>query len=135
MHFRTATHGGERGTTLVEIMIALVVLAIGVLAISRAFPSGSQRQVRDKLVTSGAYYAQEKLEELVPLAWNDASITDGRHPAGTACDTLGSTRRWLRYYNVVTMAAPLDNVKKVTVNVYWTTQNKDTVTVVTYKRH
>jgi prepilin-type N-terminal cleavage/methylation domain-containing protein len=125
----------ERGTSLVEMLIALVILAVGLLAVSRVFPVGSRQQVRDKLVTAGAYYAQEKLEQLVPLNWTDTILSDGRHPAGTAVETLGSTGQWFRYYNVTTMPSPLNSLKKITVSVYWTTQNHDTVNVVTYKRH
>ena len=125
----------ERGASLVEMLVALVILAVGLLAVARVFPVGSRQQVRDKLVTAGAIYAQEKLEQLVPLNWNDANITDGRHPAGTAVETLGGTGQWFRYYNVTTMPSPLNSLKKITVSVYWTTQNHDTVNVVTYKRH
>ena len=124
----------DRGASLVELLVALVVLAVGVLAVGKVFPTTSRTQVRDKLRTTAAYYAQEKLEDLAPLGWNDTQITDGRHPAGTAIESLGSTGNWQRYYQITTMTAPLNTLKQITVVVRWTSQNADSVTVVTYKR-
>ena len=122
----------ERGTTLVEMMCALVVLAIGVLALARTFPSGTQSQLQDRLTTTASYYAQQQLEDLVPKDWNDPSITDGRYPAsGTV--SLGSGK-WQRFYTVQTMASPLDNVKMLTVTVTWNYHGNRSVNAVTYKR-
>ena len=123
----------ERGASLVELLVALVVLAVGVLAVGRVFPNPSRTQVRDKLRTAAAYYAQEKLEDLAPLGWNHTDVTDGRHPAGSAVESLGNGK-WERYYQVQTMAAPLTTLKTVTVTVRWTSQNRDSVSVTTYKR-
>ena len=130
---RTIPARDERGSTLVEMLIALVVLAIGVLALARAFPAGSQSQLQDRLTTTASYYAQQELEDLVPKSWNDPSIADGRHPSGTATESLGSGK-WQRYYTVATMASPLDGVKKVTVTVAWTYYGNRSVNAVTYKR-
>lgn len=124
----------ERGASLVELMIALVVLSLGILAVSQLFPAGTRGQVSDRMMTAGTYYAQQKLEELNRLTWGDAALTDGRHPAGTATEALGSTGRWHRYYEVSTLAAPLDNLKSVTVTVKWTFMGTRQVQSTTYLR-
>jgi len=125
----------DRGMSLVELMISLVVLAVGILAVGRIFPAGARSQARDRLLISANYYAQEKVEALTGLTWADASLTDGRHPAGTACDTLG-TGQWLRFYNVTTMTGKLDNLKKVDVTVSYTgaAQASRSLTATTYVR-
>ena len=125
----------EQGMSLVELCISLVVLAIGILAVGRLFPAGARSQAQDRLLISANYYAQEKVETLTGLSWSDASLTDGRHPAGTAFDTLG-TGRWLRCYQVTTMASPLDNLKKVdvTVNYFGAGQAQRSLTATTYVR-
>ena len=69
--------------SLIELCIALVVLAIGILAVGRLFPAGARAQAQDRLLISANYYAQEKVESLTGLSWADAALTDGRHPAGT----------------------------------------------------
>ena len=109
----------ERGATLIELMIALVVLALGIMAVSQLFPAGTRSQVSDRMLTSANYYAQEKIEVLNRVLFSDAQLTDGRHPPGTATEACGTSGKWQRYYEVTTLAAPLDNLKRVTVTVTW----------------
>ena len=128
------TRRSERGASLIELMIALVVLSLGILAVSQLFPAGTRSQVSDRMLTSGNYYTQEKIEVLNHLPWSDAQLTDGRHPGGSATEACGSTGRWHRFYEVTTLAAPLDNLKKVTVTVTWTFMGARQVQSTTYMR-
>jgi Tfp pilus assembly protein PilV len=123
----------ERGSTLIELMIALVMLTVGILAVGQLFPAGSRSQQQARMTTSGNYYAQEKLEQLAGSAWTDASLTAGRHPA-SGSEALGSSGQWGRFYEVSAMATPLDNLKKVTVTVAWVYQGNRSVTSTTYVR-
>ena len=119
--YRTTTSPArsQSGATLVELMMALVVLAIGLMAVSQIFPAGARSQTKDRLYSNGHYYAQEKLEELMPKSWADPDLAIGRHPAGTAVDSLGPLRTWTRFYVVDQLTAPLDNLRRVTVTVNW----------------
>jgi len=126
----TAMPADERGISLVELMIALVVLSIGVLALGRAFPAGTRGQLQDRMTTSASYYAQEKIEELQGLPWSDARMTDGNHGP----ETFGTNGAWSRSWTVTTMAVPLDNLKKVAVTVSWNVQGSRAVTATTYLR-
>ena len=124
----------QRGVTLIELMMALVVLALGVLAVSQLFPAGAQTQLKDRLLSSGNYYAQEKIEDLETKTWADAELAIGRHPA-VGYDSLGTQKKWLRYHEVVALAAPLDNLRKVRVSVSWTyLGNTRQVAATTYVR-
>ena len=123
---------GERGTTLAELMIALVVLSIGMLAVAQLFPAGSRGQMQDKMISTANYYSQQKIEELVNISWSDSTLTVGRHPASAASDeVLGA---WTRHYDVSVLASPLDNLKKVTVTVAWTLRGSRSVATTTYLR-
>ncbi|MEK7329510.1 MAG: prepilin-type N-terminal cleavage/methylation domain-containing protein [Candidatus Eisenbacteria bacterium] len=133
-HAPRIDHDAERGTSLIELMIALVVLSLGILAVAQLFPAGSRGQVQDRMTTAGIYYAQEQLEELNRLSWSDAALTVGRHPPGTATEDLGPTGKWHRYYDVSILPAPLDNLKKVTVTVTWTFMGARSVQSTTYLR-
>jgi len=121
----------ERGSSLAELMIALVVLSIGLLAVAQLFPAGSRGQVQDRMLTTANFYAQERVEHFLNLSWNHPDLTVGRHPPGTATESLGA---WQRFYEVEAMAAPLDNLKKVTVTVTWKFQGNRSVAATTYVR-
>ncbi|MBI1799558.1 MAG: prepilin-type N-terminal cleavage/methylation domain-containing protein [Candidatus Eisenbacteria bacterium] len=108
----------ERGMTLIEMLIALVVLALGILAVGKMFPLGASVQNEDRLSTAASGYAEQKLEDVENLSWSDPALTDGRHPAGTATESLGGGA-WTRFYDVSTLASPLDNIKRVIVTVNW----------------
>lgn len=122
-----------RGSTLIELMIALVMLTVGILAVGQLFPAGSRSQQQARMTTSGNYYAQEKLEQLAGATWTDANLETGRHPA-SGSEALGSAGQWQRFYLVEAMSAPLDDLKKVTVTVQWVWQGNRTVTSATYVR-
>ena len=126
-----ASRHSERGTSLAELMIALIVLSIGLLAVAQLFPAGSRSQLRDRMLTAANYYAQEKIEQFVNLPWTDTALSLGRHPAGTATEDLG---QWQRYYEVELLDPPLENLKKVTVTVTWKSQGSRSVTATTYVR-
>ena len=124
----------ERGASLIELMIALVVLSLGILGVARLFPAGARAQLSDRMMTAAGNHAQEKLEELSRLGWSDAALTVGRHPPGIATEALGTSGNWQRFYVVSTLPAPLDNLKKVTVTVGWTFMGARNVQSTTYLR-
>lgn len=132
---RTPAVPSERGMSLVELLIALIVLSIGIIGLARIFPTGARAQAQDQLLMKSNYYAQEQLETLTGRDWTDPLLTDGRHPSGTACDTLagGSITR---FYRVTTMTGKLDNLKKldVTVAYHGAGQQARTITATTFVR-
>ena len=123
----------ERGASLIELMIALVVLSLGILSLAQLFPAGSRGQLRDRMTTAATYYAQEKIEQLSSIEWNHADLSVGVHPAA-GFDSLGDDRLWLRQYQVEQMTGSLNNLKKVTVTVQWDYMGARSVQAVTYLR-
>ena len=131
---RTPSPHAERGASLVEVMVALVVLAVGILAVGRLFPAGSQSQMQSRMTTTAAYYARQKAEYLRTLPGSHADMAVGRHPAGTATEDLGDNGSWHRYYDVATLPAPLTSVRRIVVTVNWTWQGTKTVRDTIYLR-
>ena len=121
----------ERGTTLIELMVALIVLSIGVLGVSQLFPTGTRVQVQDRIRTEAGQFSREKIEQLRNLDPNGADLTVGRHPSG-ATEKLGDAGKIERYYDVEAMAAPLDNLKRITVSITWKHVRACTLQTVTY---
>lgn len=111
-----STPSTERGMSLVELMVALIVLSVGLLAVGRLFPTGARTQEQDHLLVSANYYVQEKVESLTGRVWSDPDLTEGRHPPGTGTESLGSGA-WRRHWTVTTLTGDLDNLKKVEVTV------------------
>ena len=123
----------QRGYSLLELLIALMVLSIGILALAKLFPTASRAQVRDRMRTAASYYCQEKLELLRGLTYSDPNIQEGRYPNATSTESCGTSGAWQRYYQVTQLNEPLDNLRTVSVVVRWNTQTgTDSVTATTY---
>ncbi len=123
----------QGGFSLVELLVALVVLSLGVLAVAQLFPAGSRTMQSSRMLTTANFLAQQKIEELSGLDWTDAALSVGRHPAASF-EALGSSGQWKRFYKVDLLPAPLDNLKRITVNVSWTHMGQRGLTDTLYLR-
>jgi prepilin-type N-terminal cleavage/methylation domain-containing protein len=124
----------ERGFSLLELMVALIVLSIGVLAVARLFPAGTHGQTQDRMQSTASYLAQEELERLGGLAFDDEQLSIGRHPAGSAVEACGPSDHWSRWYEVAAVDPPLDDLKRVTMHVTWSTAGGRSIVLSTYVR-
>lgn len=131
---RRAAGAGARGFSLLELMVALIVLSIGVLAVARIFPASTRGQTQDRMQATAGYLAQEEVERVAGLDWADAGLQVGRHPAGTAVEPCGANGRWSRWYEVAAVAPPLDDLKRVTVHVTWGQAGGRSIVLSTYVR-
>ena len=124
----------QSGFTLVELMIALIVLSIGVLALWRLFPRAERTQVTDRMSSAATYYAQQQIEILQRAGYADTALSVGRHPAGTASLRVGPSGRWQLSHQVTQMTGSLSDLKKVAVTVTWAGAGGRTVAMTTYMR-
>ena len=124
----------ELGVTLIETIIALTILAIGILSVARVFPSVSEHQLRSQMLTAGSGFAREKMEVLGAISWSDPALSNGRHPAGTATEDIGANNAWHRYYEVTTLPGALSDLKRVKVTVRWQWQGSDSTSSTIYYR-
>jgi len=120
---------------VIELMVALTILGIGILGLANVFPLGSSTQIRDRLRTSAADQAQQKIEQLHAQSWSAPDLADGTHPnpSGetlTLQDEGTYNRRWI----VESQAGNFSDMKKVTVSVTWVAAHPDTITLVSYFR-
>jgi hypothetical protein len=85
---------GQEGLTLVEVLVASVVLMIGILGVMAVFPQalGTVHRSNHTLILN--QLASEKLEELRAIGYDHADLTVGVHPPQQT-DSSGA-----RYYAV-----------------------------------
>jgi prepilin-type N-terminal cleavage/methylation domain-containing protein len=122
----------ERGVTVAEVMVALVVLGVGILAVSQLFPAASKSQLQSRMTSAANYLAQEQVEQLTALDFASPALSPGRHPA-SGSDAVGDGGRWERFYQVTAMTSPLNHLKQVTVTVQWAGGSRS-VSTTTYVR-
>ena len=66
----------RNGFTLIEIMIAMVVLAIGILGVAKMQLSAIKGNSYASGLTEASTLAQNKMEELMSLAYDDSALDD-----------------------------------------------------------
>jgi type IV pilus assembly protein PilV len=126
--------GGEAGFSIIELMVALILLGLGILSVANLFPLGSRTQMRDRMRSSASSLAEQKMEQLRMLAWSATDLNAGTHPVGGETLNLADEGRFRRWYVVEAQTGDFADMKKVTVRVTWTAQVPDTVELLTYFR-
>lgn len=130
---RHEPHEESRGFTLVELLVAILVLTVGILAVGGLFPTGQRAGQNDRMLTIANQFAQQKIEELQGESYNSTALAIGRHPAGTATESLGQSGAYHRSYEVSTVTG-LSSLKRVDVTVSWVQVGTKQVTATTYLR-
>lgn len=101
----------ENGYTLIEMLIAITILSIGILALASMQIWGIQGNATAKWHTEAATSAADRIEQLMTLPYAD--ITDGTATQGDY------TLSW-----TVDEDDPIDNTKTITVTVRWWDKKK-----------
>ena len=88
------THRSTRGFTIVELLVAIVILTIGVMAIGSGALASTRNLHRSRLATVAATQAQGKMDELLAHAaaavpaCSDADFASSVTPVTTSQVTL-----------------------------------------------
>lgn len=117
--------------TLVELLMSLVILAIGVLSVSALFPLGSRTSTDDRLTTQATELAQQTMERLRTKTFHDADLAPGTHPAPGG-EWVGKNNRFQRWWTVTQFTGSFSDAKLVDIRVTWTAPAPDTIRLVTY---
>jgi len=102
----------QAGFTLIEVMFAIVIFGIGVMALLLCVPMASKRVMKSGAQTRASSIASETAEELLTVPYGNAFLTSGTHndPANPH-DGLYYTR-W-----TVENDVPIPACKRITVTV------------------
>ena len=116
----------QKGASLVEIMIALLIFGIGISMAMRLLPESNSATTRGRNLTKATNLAQEKIEELMGMPFGDTDLDDGAHADAGNPIQNNFTRSWN-----VAEDTPATNMKSVTVSVSFPTASTDSVAVLT----
>jgi type IV pilus assembly protein PilV len=100
----------EQGFSLIEVLIAISILAIGLLAVASMQGSASKNNVLAGSRTEAATLASEQMETLLSLDWDDGLLDPGDHQLVRGRYTIS--------WNVVDNAI-IDSTKTITLSVTW----------------
>lgn len=103
----------NHGFTLLEVIIAMAILAIGILGLTKMQISSIRGNDTAWGFTEGATRAADSIETLIGFAYDDQGLVDGTVNQGKY------TINW-----TITPADPVPNVKKITMNVTWNENGK-----------
>ncbi len=111
----------SEGFTLIEILVAIVILSVSLLAMAALMATTTQNTSFGGHITEAATYAQDKLEELRVTPW--ANIVTGTDTT----PTVGSTGIvYNRNWNV----AVNGNVRTVTITIGWNDRINHTINLI-----
>ncbi len=118
----------EKGIGLIEIVIAMLIFAIGITAAIRTLPVSNAATTRARNLTMATNLAQQKIEELMGVPFNNADLTAGTHNDQDNPIERIYTRTWN-----ITDNEPVADMKTVIVTVtYLSGSNDNSVTLSTY---
>lgn len=112
--FETDSGNASAGYTLIEILIALTIFSIGILAVASMQIAAIKGNASANWVTEGAAWAADRIESLMAQPYNSADL----NPAGNPHQANSGM------YNIVWNVTDNGNsTKTVRVSVGWTEGN------------
>ena len=110
----------SKGFSLIEVLIALVILAVALLALAGLMVQSTSSNSWGSHLTEASTFAQDKLEELRMTTWPHLT-SDSDSRTGSTGTTY--TRTW----TIATNAA--GNLRTVNISISWTDNTNHTITI------
>ncbi|MBN1102585.1 MAG: prepilin-type N-terminal cleavage/methylation domain-containing protein [Deltaproteobacteria bacterium] len=116
-------HKRGEGFTLIEVMVALGILAFGILAIASMQTASLGGISLAGNTTEATTIAMNQLEQLIPLAYTNPALSVG---------TYSPTTQGQYTVNYSVAAGPLTNTRYIRVTVQWDEKGAQKTTGLTY---
>jgi len=110
-----------KGFSLIEVLVALVILSFSLLALAGLMVTTTKNNSFGSHMTEAATFAQDKLEELRAIKWEN--LIDGNNTDQQGGSTgINYTRNW----NVTTNGS----LKTITINLNWNDRTAHSIRLV-----
>jgi prepilin-type N-terminal cleavage/methylation domain-containing protein len=119
----THSRRAQSGFTLIEVMVALSILAFGILAIASMQAASLGGTSLAGSTTEATTTAMDRMEQLISKSYSDTNLSTGSHSVTQGRFTL----TWL-----VTVNQPLTNTKTVVVTASWSEKGVPKTSSLTY---
>jgi type IV pilus assembly protein PilV len=103
---------GEKGFTLIEVIFAMTILAVGLLAVATMQVTAIRGNTTSMDISSAIDLVQDRVDKLLAVNIGHADLTAGNHPDPDPGDRYNIT--WSVQDNT-----PIFNVKTITVRAVW----------------
>ena len=131
----------QKGFSLIEILIAITVFAIGILAVGKMQIAAIKGNSFANDLTKATTLAQDRMEELIGFPYDDTDLDDTDTDDKAGLDDTNATAdhndsnnpvdgRYNIFWNIAT-DHPINNTKEIRVIVRWTdrgTQKRVSIT-------
>jgi len=133
--YRHCRQRAQGGLTLLEVMIALVILSIGLLALSGMQITSINANGSGFKSTTAVSLADQRMQQLKNLSFSDPSLTAGAHAETPLKVSVGTSDGvhgvvYNRSYTV-TDSSPIAGVKLIAYTVTWTDGGTHSVSLMT----
>jgi Tfp pilus assembly protein PilV len=126
-----SSRAARRGSTMVEVMIAAIILVIALIGTSALFVSGRRHIINQQFYRAAAHLASQKLEELKAKGY--ASIAEEDVEENLSFNGVAFQRRTVTQLTAAPSADTPKPCKKATVTISWSLVNdRHQATLVTY---
>lgn len=116
----------NKGFTLIEVMVGLIILAIGLLAIAGMQMTAVRGNFFSHYLTQASYVGQDRLELINNLPVDSAELQEGDHNDGT---TTISGIAFNRSYTVVVNG----DIRTITYTIRWNDGTNRTISFSTIR--
>lgn len=109
----------ERGFSLIEVLIAVFIFCVGVLAMALLLDTSIQNNSSARFISEATEIAQFQMEKLMSTSYNDADLDESLSPYGPNA-VANYTVSWTVRDNV-----PMSAMKTINLTVAWNDRGAD----------